>query len=57
MLYSFYPDTEFIGYFEYDPVPFFGFQQSEVSKKYIYPNGGVLAVVLFILFYSLELLI
>ncbi|CAK94566.1 unnamed protein product (macronuclear) [Paramecium tetraurelia] len=56
-LYSFYPDTEFIGYYEYDPVPFFGFQQAEVSKKYIYPNGGVQAVVLFILFYSLELLI
>ncbi|CAD8175465.1 unnamed protein product [Paramecium pentaurelia] len=56
-LYSFYLDTEFIGYYEYDPKSFFSFQQNEASKKYIYPNGGVMGVVLFILFYSLELLI
>ncbi|CAD8107686.1 unnamed protein product [Paramecium sonneborni] len=57
MLYSFYLDTEFIGYYEYDPKSFFCFLQNEVQKKYIYSNGGVMGVALFILFYSLELLI
>ncbi|CAD8108166.1 unnamed protein product [Paramecium sonneborni] len=57
MLNSFYLDTEFIGFYEYDPKSFFCFQQNEVQKKYIYPNGGVMGVTLFILFYSFECLI
>jgi hypothetical protein len=56
-MFTYYPDTEFAGFYEYDPIPFFGNLQSEIMKKYIYSNGGVMGVVLFILFYSLELLI
>ncbi|CAD8206549.1 unnamed protein product [Paramecium pentaurelia] len=56
ILYSYYMDTEFVGFYEYDPIPFFIKLSIDVQRKYLYANGGIMGTVLYILFYSLELL-
>ncbi|CAK57856.1 unnamed protein product (macronuclear) [Paramecium tetraurelia] len=56
ILYSFCMDTEFVGFYEYVPIPFFIQLSIEIQRKYLYANGGIMGTVLFILFYSLELL-
>ncbi|CAD8118197.1 unnamed protein product [Paramecium sonneborni] len=57
ILYSYYMDTEFVGFYEYDPILFINQLQIDIQKKYLYANGGIIGTVLTILFYSLELLI